>query len=101
MLLGSALTAPHAQVHLPLYDPSTLIMVALFSHPSANRFTSSRRHPPELLAKLRLRLSTILPEVQHDCELPMLAPRSADGRHYATASMSITVRPCQMPLWGS
>ena len=49
------------QVHLPLYEPSTMLVLGLFSLPGAKRWTSSSRNPPQLLAKLRLRLSTITP----------------------------------------
>ena len=78
---------------MPIYEPATFLVVGLFSKPSVKRFTSASRNPPQLLAKMRLRLSTITPNTAHDCELPMLAPRSEDGGHFCTAHMRITVCP--------
>lgn len=81
------------QVHLPLYDPDTLLLLAVFSDPSKGRLFS--HGGPQLVGKLRLRLSTVAAGRWHRCHLPMLAERRQGGTRKATANLGLEVSSLQ------
>eukprot|EP00891_Asterochloris_glomerata_P006512 jgi/Astpho2/6512/fgenesh1_pg.00099_%23_1_t len=76
------------EVHIPLYDPATLLLLAVFSTPDkvhkARIITRAVRsmwvHDATFLGKLRVRLSTLQPWEDHECHLPMLADSSKNGK---------------------
>lgn len=81
----------YVQVHLPVYDPDTLLLLTIFGDPSKKGLFS--HGPPPLIGKLRIRLSTVAANQQHQCKLPMLAPRQKGGKRVAFAHVGLKVRP--------
>lgn len=75
------------QVHVPIFDPGTLLQLALFREtgPRTSRRTS-------VVGLLRLRLSSLSPDTAHRAALPLCAPRKAGGARCATVHLSIKVR---------
>ena len=82
-----------AQVHLPLFDPAELLLLAVFRDPGATS-TASRvfGSGASLVGKLRLRLSTLAADQAHAAALPLCADRKAGGGRAATAHLRVKVR---------
>ena len=76
-------------MHLPLYDPDTLLLLAVFTDPGKGRLFS--HGGPQLVGKLRVRLSTVAANQQHECHLPMMAERRQGGGRKATAHFGLKV----------
>jgi hypothetical protein len=72
------------QVHLPIFDPGTVLQLALFKEtgPRTSRRTS-------MVGLLRLRLSSLSTDVAHHAVLPMCASRKNGGERTASADLSI------------
>ena len=81
-----------AQVHLPLFDPAELLLLAVFRDPGATS-TASRMFGSgaSLVGKLRLRLSTLAADAAHAAALPLCADRKAGGGRAATAHLRVKV----------
>ena len=77
------------QVHLPLYDPDTLLQLAVFNDPGKGRLFN--HGGPQLVGKLRIRLSTVAAGQQHQCRLPLMAERKQGGGRKATMHMGLKV----------
>lgn len=77
------------QVHLPLYDPDTLLLLSIFSDPGKGRIFN--HGGPQLVGKLRVRLGTVAAGQQHECHLPMMAERKQGGGRKATANLGLKV----------
>lgn len=77
------------QVHLPLYDPYTLLNVAVFHDISGNR---AKIGSATMLGKLRIPLSTISSGVIFTVAFPMLPDRGDKGTTpVATCKMRLQV----------
>ena len=81
---------------MPLYDPDTLLLLAVFNEPSKGRLFSHK--PPQLVGKLRVRLSTVAVDKQHTCHLPMMAERRQGGGRKATAHLGLKVYPTHLSV---
>ena len=86
-----------AQVHLPLFDPAELLLLAVFRDPGATS-TASRvfGSGASLVGKLRLRLSTLAADRAHAAALPLCADRKAGGGRAATAHLRVKVCKTQV-----
>ena len=86
-------------MHLPIYDPDTLLLLTIFADTSKGRLFS--HGPPQLVGKLRVRLSTVAADRQHQCSLPMLPERKKGGGYSATAHLGLKVRAAACRLCSS
>ncbi|KAK9810133.1 hypothetical protein WJX72_005374 [[Myrmecia] bisecta] len=97
---GRSLTIPSSakpvwdwEVHLPIYDPSTLLLLTVFSEPTKTRRPVKRmlQQNTTMLGKLRLRLSTLKPSVDHEAVLPLLPQRSskAEGKCFVHVHIKV------------
>lgn len=76
----------HGQVHVPIFDPGTLLQLALFRETG---LSTSRR--TSLVGLLRLRLSSLTPDKAHKASLPLCAARKAGGARCALVHLSVKV----------
>ncbi len=81
-----------AQVHMPLFDPAELLLLAVFRDPGATS-TASRvfGHGASLVGKLRLRLSTLAAGRAHAAALPLCADRKAGSGRAANVHLRLKV----------
>lgn len=81
------------QVHMPLFDPAELLLLAVFRDPGATSAASRVfGSGASLVGKLRLRLSTLAAGRMHAAALPLCADRKAGGGRAATAHLRIKAR---------
>lgn len=75
------------QVHAPVFDAGSVLQLALFREtgPRTSRRTS-------MVGMLRLRLSSLAPEVLHCAQLPLCASRQKGGARTAFADLCIKAR---------
>lgn len=78
----------YAQVHAPIFDPGTVLQLALFKEtgPRTSRRTT-------MVGQLRIRLSSLSTDVLHSARLPLCASRQKGGERSATADLAIKARP--------
>ena len=81
------------QVHLPIYDPNTLMTLCIF-RTQGNHWRKSS--PPLPVGKLRIRLNTLVANHQYEADLRMLSDRKSGAKHTATANLATKV--C-CPAW--
>ncbi|DBA67072.1 TPA: hypothetical protein ACH3X2_001401 [Trebouxia sp. C0005] len=87
------------EVHVPLYDPSSVMLLAVCSaQPKVHRARVLTRAVRSVLAqedavlgKLRIRLSTLQPWAEVEARLPMLADRDKGGSKVAYAHVTLKV----------
>ncbi|DBB06469.1 TPA: Tricalbin-2 [Trebouxia sp. C0004] len=87
------------EVHVPLYDPSSVMLLAVCSaQPTVHRARVLTRAVRSVLAqedavlgKLRIRLSTLQPWTEVEARLPMLADRDKGGSKVAYAHLTLKV----------
>lgn len=89
---GCTCSTDLVQVHLPLFDPAELLLLAVFRDPGATS-TASRvfGSGASLVGKLRLRLSTLAADQAHAAALPLCADRKAGGGRAATVHLRVKV----------
>lgn len=100
LVQAERLTHVSLQVHLPLFDPDTLLVLCVFRDPQRKLKSS----PPVHVGKLRIRLNALVSSQQYSAALPMLSDRKSGGKRTATAhlqakvSSSSLTRPLFSPL---
>lgn len=76
------------QVHAPIFDPGTVLQLALFKETGPR---TSRR--TQMVGMLRLRLSSLATDTLHSARLPLCASRRSGGERSATVDLCIKARP--------
>lgn len=76
------------QVHAPIFDPGTVLQLALFKETGPR---TSRR--TQMVGLLRLRLSSLATDTLHSARLPLCASRRSGGERSATVDLCIKARP--------